>query len=291
MVAALVSRLPTAATLGLSSVRVEGIELVPMTPVEALERLGPGDAAIGRLDVLPTLDGVDDGLWALGVLAARGVRVLNGPAFLLATHDKLLTARLLRRAGLPHPRTRVVRGSRVPPALETPVVVKPRHGSWGRGVTLCRDDAELAAELVRIQEEPWFVQHGALVQDLVPPVGHDLRLLVAGNRVVGCIRRVAPEGEWRTNVALGARRERAAAPPVAIRMALDAARAVDATLVGVDLLPTEDGWTIIELNGAVEFNGEYRPQGDVFREAALELVATLAADREAPTGEIEPVPA
>jgi [lysine-biosynthesis-protein LysW]---L-2-aminoadipate ligase len=217
--------------------------------------------------------------------------VLNGPAFLLAAHDKLLTARLLRRAGLPHPRTRVVRGSRVPPSLETPAVVKPRHGSWGRAVTLCRDDAELAAELSRIQGEPWYLQHGALVQDLVPPVGHDLRLLVAGDRVVGCVRRVAQAGEWRTNVALGARREPAVAPPIAIRMALDAARAVDATLVGVDLLPTEDGWTIVELNGAVEFTAEYRPQGDVFREAALELVASLTADRAAPAGEIDPVPA
>ena len=72
VVAALVSRLPTSATLGLAAVRVDGVEFVPMTPVEALERLGPGDAALGRLDVLPTLDGVDDGLWALGVLAARG---------------------------------------------------------------------------------------------------------------------------------------------------------------------------------------------------------------------------
>ena len=158
-------------------------------------------------------------------------------------------------------------------------------------MTLCHDDAELAAELARIQDEPWYLQHGALVQDLVPPVGHDLRLLVAGDRVVGCIRRVAQAGEWRTNVALGARREPAVAPPVAIRMALDAARAVDATLVGVDLLPTEDGWTIVELNGAVEFTGEYRPQGDVFREAALELVASLTADRAAPAGEIERVPA
>ena len=291
VVAALVSRHPSAATLALASVRVDGVELVPMTPVEALERLGPGDAALGRLDVLPTLDGVDDGLWALGVLAARGVRVLNGPAFLLATHDKLLTARLLRRAGLPHPRTRVVRGSRVVPAVEGPVVVKPRHGSWGRSVTLCHDDAELAAELARIRDEPWYVQHGALVQDLIPPVGHDLRLLVAGGRVVGCIRRVAPAGEWRTNVALGARRVAAAAPPAAIRMALDAARAVDATLVGVDLLPSEDGWIIVELNGAVEFTAEYRPQGDVFREAVLELVARLTVGRSAPAGEIQRVPA
>ena len=108
---------------------LDGVELVPMTPVEALERLGPGDAALGRLDVRATLDGVDDGLWALGVLAARGVRVLNGPAFLLATHDKLLTARLLRRAGLPHPRTQVVRGSRPAPTLETPSSSSPGTGA------------------------------------------------------------------------------------------------------------------------------------------------------------------
>src|SRR5687767_7298631 len=105
MIFALVSREPTPATLGLATVRVSGLELVPMTPLEALDTLRPGDAALGRLDVRPTLDGVDDGLWVLGVLAARGVTVANGPGFLLAAHDKLLTARILRRTGLPHPRT------------------------------------------------------------------------------------------------------------------------------------------------------------------------------------------
>jgi RimK family alpha-L-glutamate ligase len=282
MILALVSREPTPATLGLATVRLDGVELVPMTPLEALDTLRPGDAALGRLDVRPTLDGVDDGLWALGVLAARGVTVANGPAFLLATHDKLLTARILRRAGLPHPRTRVVRGNRPAPPLDTPVVVKPRHGSWGRGVTLCDTDADFAAELARIADEPWYVAHGALVQDLVPPVGHDLRLLVAGDRVVGCVRRVAAPGEWRTNVALGAHRERAQPPPLAIRIALDAARAVGAALVGVDLLPTDDGFTIVELNGAVEFSRDYRPDGDVFREAVLELVRAVVERHSEP---------
>lgn len=290
MILALVSREPTPTTLGLAAARVDGVDLVSMTPVEALDRLRPGDAALGRLDVRPTLDGVDEGLWALGVLGARGVTVLNGAAVLLATHDKLLTARILRRVELPHPLTRVMRGDRPAPPLETPVVVKPRHGSWGRAVTLCRTDEDVRAELERIGCKGWYLAHGAIVQELVPPVGHDLRLLVAGDRVVGCVRRVAADGEWRTNVALGARREPAQAPPVAIRLALDAARAVGASLVGVDLLPTADGFTIIELNGAVEFTRDYRPDGDVFREAAQELGRAVLTRRDGERSEgIDPV--
>ena len=134
---------------------------------------------------------------------------------------------------------------------------------------------ELDAELARVRTEPSYATHGAFVQELVPPVGHDLRLVVAGNRVVGCVRRVAAEGEWRTNVALGARRVAANAPLAAIRLALAAAAGVAATLVGVDLLPTADRFTVLEVNGAVEFTSEYRADGDVFREAALELVGAV----------------
>jgi len=85
------------------------------------------------------LDGVDDGLWALGALAARGVHVLNDPAALLAAHDKLLTARLFRRSGIPHPTTHHVRDGRSAPPFDGPMVVKPRFGSWGRAVHRCDD--------------------------------------------------------------------------------------------------------------------------------------------------------
>ena len=281
MLVALVSREPSPTTNALAAVTVRGAQLIPMSPLEALARLGPGDAALGRLDVTPSLDGVDDGLWALGVLAARGVTVLNGPGALLAAHDKLLTARILRRAGLPHPATRLVRGNRIVSMLPPPVVVKPRHGSWGRSVTRCETDAELERELERIRTEPWYAAHGALVQELVPPLGHDLRLVVAGDRVIGSVRRVAAEGEWRTNVALGARRVQASAPLEAIRVALAAANEVAATLVGVDLLPTDDGFVVLEVNGAVEFTADYRPGEDVFREAASEIVRAVHDARAA----------
>ena len=146
---ALVSADPSPATLALAAARVHGVDLVPMRPVEALERLHGGDVAVGRLDVRPTLDGVEDGLWTLGVLAARGVTVLNPAGALLAAHDKLLTARLLRRAAVPHPRTWSVRGDRPAPSVEPPAVVKPRHGSWGRSVALCTTRAALDEELDR----------------------------------------------------------------------------------------------------------------------------------------------
>ena len=99
--------------------------------------LQPGAVALGRLDVVDGLDGVEDGLWALGSLAARGVVVLNRAGALLAAHDKLLTAKVLQRAGLPHPRTRILHPGGHVPDWEGPVVVKPRFGSWGRDVELC----------------------------------------------------------------------------------------------------------------------------------------------------------
>ena len=87
------------------------------------------------------------------------------------------------------------------------------------------------------RDEPWYRAHGALVQELVPTLGFDLRIVVADDHVIGAISRVAAPGEWRTNVALGAERRQATPPPDACALALAAARATGAALVGVDLLP------------------------------------------------------
>jgi RimK family alpha-L-glutamate ligase len=226
--------------------------------------------------VLPSLDGIEPGIWTLGQLAAGGVRVLNGPRALRASHDKLLTARLLADAGLPHPRTAQVSSDAPPPPFELPVVVKPRFGSWGRDVNACRTLGELATCLETLRLKPWFQATGALVQELVAPLGYDLRLVVAGGRVIGAIQRVAAPGEWRTNVALGARREPVVPPPQACELALAAASAVGGALVGVDLLPRDDGFVVLEVNGAVEFTQEYSLGGDIFAEAVSSLTGAPA---------------
>ena len=80
-------------------------------------------------------------------------------------------------------------------------------------------------------------------------------------------------GEWRTNAALGAQVEPVDPPPIARALALAAARAARADLVGVDLLPTPNGgFLVLELNGAVDFRPAYAPQRDVFFDAVAALL-------------------
>jgi glutathione synthase/RimK-type ligase-like ATP-grasp enzyme len=97
---------------------------------------------------------------------------------------------------------------------------------------------------------------------------------------VGAIERVAAEGEWRTNIALGGTRRRVdEVPPEAEAMSLAAARAIGADLVGVDLLPYQDGYVVLELNGAVDFTPEYSlPGRNVFDRVAEALIGP-AGDR------------
>jgi RimK family alpha-L-glutamate ligase len=253
-----------------------------IAPARALARLRQGDVALGRLDVLPTLDGVEPGLWALDRLAARGVTVLNPRRALAAAHDKLATANALVGCGLPHPYTVHIAPWLPDPVFETPFVVKPRYGSWGRDVLRCDTPHELDETLDRVRRLGWFESTGGVVQRLVEPRGYDLRIVVAGGKVVGAIKRVAARGEWRTNVALGGHREPVYPPAEACELALAAADAIGGDLVGVDLLPDESGsWTIIEVNGAVDFTGAYSLGDEIFAGVRASLRARRLAARYA----------
>jgi RimK family alpha-L-glutamate ligase len=264
MQVAIVAHHRTSTNLALASAR-PGLRI--LEPAIAARTFGEGDVAIGRLDVAESLGGIEAGLWELARLDGAGVRVLNRPRTLVAAHDKLATSRALWDAGIAHPRTAHVTAPSDSVPLDPPVVVKPRFGSWGLDVVLCEDAAALRRHLFAIADRPWFASQGALVQELIPPRGHDLRLVVAGGAVVGAIRRVAPPGEWRTNVALGAVREPVEPTAEACELAIRAAAAVEGDLVGVDLLPRPDGeFVVIEINGAVEYNAAYSLHGaDVFR--------------------------
>lgn len=286
---AVVAQRPTPTNLALSSCLVPGVESLLLTPAQALARLGPGDVALGRLDVLHSLDGIEPGAWAFEALEDGGCRLLNRRRSILDAHDKRRTAKVLAAAGLPHPATQVVRRAEAEVDLEPPFVVKPPFGSWGEDVLLCPDRRALARCLRDLRDRPWFGATGAVVQELVPPIGHDLRLVVAGRRVVGAIERVAPVGEWRTNVALGGIRRPVVPPPRACDLAVAAATALGIDLVGIDLLPVGAGeYVVLELNAAVEFTPEYAAE-DAYGAAVSALLQDspdVEAEDEAATADL-----
>jgi RimK family alpha-L-glutamate ligase len=238
-----------------------GVDARVLWPQEASSILGPGDVALTRLDVLPTLDGIEPGLELVPELAERGVRILNGPDALLAAHDKLLTAERLVHAGLPCPWTEHVAPGVPLPVIPFPCVVKPRFGSWGQDVLLCRTPEELGRVLEWVEGRPWWKQHGALVQELIGPSRLDARVVVAGEQVVAGAQRMAAPDEWRTNVTLGGSVVEAGVPPGAGSLAVAAVAAIGIDFASVDLLPAESGWVVLELNGAVDFDARYALPG------------------------------
>jgi RimK family alpha-L-glutamate ligase len=258
-----------------SALAQRGFASAIASPREAAEA-EPVDLVLGRIDVLPTLDGVEPGLWVLSRLEQRGGIVLNSAASLLAAHDKLATAILLARAGIPHPRTSHLFAATLPRRLAPPYVVKPRFGSWGQDVFRCESKAKLLDLLGELSQRSWFRAHGALVQELLPAEGCDLRVVVAGGSVVGAVARVASAGEWRTNVALGATRLPASPSEEIAALALRAVRALGLDLAGVDiLLDAQSRPVVLEVNGCVDFNEAYAR--DVFTTVAAALVERYAA--------------
>jgi ribosomal protein S6--L-glutamate ligase len=264
-----------------------------LAPTGALPAVEPGDVVLGRVDVLPTLDGVEPGLRQLSALEREGARLLNRPGALLAAHDKLSTALHLGRAQVAQPRTVHVHDAVVPP-FPPPYVVKPRFGSWGQEVHLSRNEDELRALLERLAGQRWFDGQGALVQSLVEPTGRDIRVVVAAGRVVGAIERRALPGEWRTNVSLGAVRLPVRPSLAARALALRAVAALGLDLAGVDIAGEESGdLRVLEVNGAVDFTAEYG--ADVYKAAASALLRRAATRAVATVSGVvtaaEPAPA
>lgn len=211
-------------------------------------------AVVGRL--AGTAVDVDVALDAVRALELLGVPTLNRTGPMLAAQDKLHCAAVLARAGIPTPLCSSVPTARDAKAALAAVgdgVAKPLFGSLGDGIELVRRSATKLAHAVR--------GGPVLVQRFVPPGGSDLRLFVVGDRVEACIRRIAAEGEWRSNVGRGARAVRAIARPAWKTVAIEATRALGLEVAGVDLALDGDAPTVLEVNGFPGFHGVYEATG------------------------------
>ncbi|CAN5210698.1 ATP-grasp domain-containing protein [soil metagenome] len=178
---------------------------------------------------------------------AGGQLVLNPPRAVECCVDKFLTSVRLYQAGIPTPPTAVCQTLDIAMnafvKFNCDVVVKPLFGSEGRGMVRLTDI-----------ETAWRTFHAIVtmqdviyVQQFVPHPGWDVRAFVINGEVIAAMKR-SNVHDWRTNVAQGGTAEHYSIGREERELALAAAKATGAIYAGVDLLPTADGWQVIEVN-------------------------------------------
>jgi len=186
-------------------------------------------------------------------LQRLGMYIVNPPLSIERSVDKYHTLALFEEHGLTVPRTVVTES--LEEALEGfrdlggDVVIKPLFGSRGIGSTRVTD-RDVAERLFRAI----VFYHGVLyLQEFIPHGDSDVRAFVVGDRIVAAMHRVG--ADWKTNVSLGAK-------PVALNpsdeletLAVEATKILGCKIAGVDILESDKGPVIIELNSQPGWRG------------------------------------
>ncbi len=235
-------------------VGMNSVDIRKMTPVLGESPVpGIGDICLQR--------GVSfyRGLFSTAYLEYSGHMVINTFRSLDLTGNKLLTSLELWKNGIPTPRTGSAFDLESGLKLFTEkfggtAVIKPITGSWGRMIALLKD--RQAAEAV-INERSLMhpIQSVIYMQEFVEKPERDIRIIVAGERMVAGMYRYQVGDEWRTNAAIGGRVEPLPHDPEIEELAIRATKFLDPGIYGVDIMESASGSLVHEINGTMEFKG------------------------------------
>ena len=133
-----------------------------------------------------------------------------------------------------------------------PHVIKLNEGTQGAGVML----AEKLSSSRSVVEALRGLYANFLVQEFVAEArGADLRCFVVGDKVVAAMRRQAPEGDFRSNLHRGGSAEPIVPSPIEREVALRAAAAIGLGVAGVDMIRSERGPLVLEINSSPGLEG------------------------------------
>ncbi len=221
------------------------------------------------------------GMAVVSHLETMNVPVVNTASSIFRSRDKMRCLQLLAQGGVDVPRTVMAQqgGSPVRKLVDAvgglPCIIKLLRGTQGVGVMI----AHTLTEARTILQTFWELGQDVIVQEFVAESkGRDVRALVVGDRVVGAMRRVARDGEFRSNIHRGGEGLPLELEAAYVHTAVQAARAVGLEVCGVDMLEAKDGPCVMELNSSPGFEGLERATkrdiaGEIVRHA-LSLAKT-----------------
>ncbi|WP_164272536.1 30S ribosomal protein S6--L-glutamate ligase [Stenotrophomonas sp. B1-1] len=216
----------------------------PMTGVDAvIPRIG---ASITRY-----------GTAVLRQFELMGARTPNPSDAILRSRDKLRAHQLLAAKGIDMPVT--VFGDNPDDTVDllsmlgpAPHVVKLNEGTQGRGVIL----TEKASASRGIVEALRGLYANFLMQEFIGEAkGADLRCFVVGDQVVASMQRQAAEGDFRSNLHAGGTAQPAKASRAEQQVAVRSAKALGLSVCGVDLIRSQRGPLVLEVNSTPGLEG------------------------------------
>ena len=211
------------------------------------------DAVIPRIGASNTFYGTA----VLRHLETMGIYTLNESIAIARSRDKFRSLQLLARKGIPMPLSSFAQSPDNTADLirmvgGAPLVIKLLEGTQGKGVVLA-DSHQSAVSIINA-----FKEMGAniLVQEFIQEsCGTDIRCLVIGDKVVAAIKRQAKDGEFRANVHQGGTALKVKLSPQERTIAIAAAKAMGLTVAGVDLLRSNHGPLVLEINSSPGLEG------------------------------------
>lgn len=217
------------------------------------------DAVIPRIGASVTFYGTA----VLRQLEMMGVFPVNESVAITRSRDKLRSLQLLARAGVGMPKTGFANS---PDDIQdlikmlggAPMVIKLLEGTQGIGVVLA--ETRKAAESVI--EAFMGLKTNILVQEFIKEAGGaDIRCFVVGEKVVATMMRQAPEGEFRSNLHRGGTAQLVKITPRERATAVKAAKVMGLNVAGVDILRSDRGPLVMEVNSSPGLEGIEKATG------------------------------
>jgi ribosomal protein S6--L-glutamate ligase len=192
-----------------------------------------------------------------------GTYCVNGAAGITASRDKLHAHQVLASKKIGMPTTAFAAspkdtGNLIGLVGTAPLIVKLLESTQGKGVVLAetRKAAESVIDAFRGLRANFLVQ-----QFVKEAAGEDIRCLVVGSKVVASIKRTGAEGDFRSNLHRGGTAATVRITKTERDTALRAARAFGLNMAGVDLLRSEDGPKVLEVNSSPGLEGVEKATG------------------------------
>lgn len=188
----------------------------------------------------------------------KGVFTTASSIAIVRSRDKLRSTQLLARAGVGIPKTVFARATAnlddvIEQAGGTPLIIKVARGTHGKGVVLA--ETKKAAQAVM---QAFYVEGvNFLVQEYIQEsAGSDIRAFVVGGKVVASMKRQSLDDDFRSNLHQGGSGSVVKLTDEERRTALKAARAIGLSICGVDMIQSERGPLVLEVNASPGFGIE-----------------------------------